>query len=285
MKITIKRDKYGNILRHLTQDGEYIREIIYQYNHQGDMISRENYDKDGVLLDRNTAHNEYDNEGNLSYTKDTFNLYDRTSKNVIRTHVTERIYDNIYDANGLLIEVTSNYLSPVIHDDLHVSTQMDKIVSYKEKFYYHNALLIKKDHINKTNNGIPIYISTYKYGEHNKIIEEQVSLENGVLSHCILYKYIEENRYCKTIVGPSRTHHCWKIDALIEAHCEITLYENCCTSELIEDVLTYILMPNFMVKDVIISLNTAEDYTHHESIEKKLREYQDIHNIWIALIP
>jgi|GEM_PF-3856177 len=31
MKITIEKDKFGNILRHLTQDGEDIKEIIYQY--------------------------------------------------------------------------------------------------------------------------------------------------------------------------------------------------------------------------------------------------------------
>lgn len=279
MNITVEKDKYGNILRHLTQDGEYIREIIYQYNQQGDMTSRETYDKDGVLLDSNTTHNEYDNKGNLSYKKDTLYLYDRVSKNVIRTHVTECVYDNLYDTNGLLIEVTSSYLS------LTSTNLVEKIVSYKEKFCYHNDLLIKKLHINKSNNGIPVYISTYKYGDYNRVIEEQVHIENSILSHCILYKYIEENRYCKTIVGPSRTHHSWKIDSLNNNLCTITLYENCCTTELIEDVLTYLLMPNFMVKDIIISLNSAEDYTYHKSIEKILREYQDNHNIWIALIP
>lgn len=321
MKITIEKDKFGNILRHLTQDGEDIKEIIYQYNHQGDMTSKETYSRDGVLLNRNSIHYEYDKEGNLSYKKDTFSLYDGVSKNVIRTHVSEYVYDNIYEdyhiseisiendskhikgsdenklngvspsantlnVNRILKEVTCSYLYPVIYNDLHASSnQVDKILCYKEKFYYHNALLIKKEHINKTNNGIPVYISTFKYDEHNKIMEEQVCLENGVLSHCILYKYIEENRYFKAIVGPSRTHHLWKIDALNNNFCEITLYESCCTIELMEDVLTYILMSYPTVKDVILSLNSAEDYTYHESIQKKLREYQDIHNIWISLIP
>lgn len=319
MKIIIEKDKFGNILRHLTKDGEYIKEIIYHYNHQGNMTSQETYNRDGVLINRNIIHYEYDNEGNLSYKKDTFFLYDGASKNVIRTHVSEYVYDNIYEdyhideisiknnskpikvfnenklnggspsalnANRILKEVICSYLYPAIYNDLHASSnQVDKILCYKEKLYYHNALLIKKEHINKTNNGIPVYISTFKYDEHNKIVEEQICLENGVLSHCILYKYIEENRYFKTIVGPSRTHHSWKIDALNNNFCEITLYESCCTIELIEDVLTYILMSYPTVKDVIISLNSAEDYTYHESIQKNLREYQDIHNICISLIP
>jgi|GEM_PF-3433329 len=283
--ITIERDKYGNILRHLTQGGEYIREIMYQYNDHGDMTSRETYGKDGVLLDRNIIHNEYDNEGNLSYIKNTFYLYDIVSRNMICTHVTEYMYDNIYDTNELLIEITSNYLSPINHGESYPTTnQMKKEVSYKEKFYYHNTLLIKKEHINYKNVGIPVYISTYKYDNNNKIIEEHVYVGNNVLSHYITYKHIEENRYCKTIIGPSRSHYNWRIDTLIDARCDITLYESYCNVELIKDVLTYVLMTYPTIKDVIISLNTADDSTTYKAIQKKLLEYQDIHDICIALI-
>ena len=123
----------------------------------------------------------------LSYKKVTLYLYDIVSKNIIRTHVTEHVYDNMYDSNGLLVEVTNSYLSPVIQDNSQPSTnQMDKKLSYKEKFYYHNTLLIKKEHIN-CNKTIPVHISTYKYDDHNKILEEQVYLDNEVLSHYISY--------------------------------------------------------------------------------------------------
>ena len=239
--ITIERDKYGNILRHLTQDNEYIREVIYQYNHNGDMISREAYDKDKVLLDKNIIHNEYDNKGNLSYQKDTFCLYDIVSKDIISSHVTERVYDNIYDMNGLLMEVTNSYLSPITDDESYLTTnQMEKIRCYKEKYYYDNTLLVKKVHFNYSC-GIPIAISSFKYDDHGRIMEEEVYLDKDVLSHCVTYKHIEENRYWKTIVGPSRRNHSWMIDELIDTRCCVILYETCCTVQLIEDVLTYVL--------------------------------------------
>lgn len=283
--ITIERDKYGNILRHLTQNSEYIREVIYQYNHKGDMISREAYDKDKVLLDKNIIHNEYDNKGNLSYQKDIFCLYDIVSKDIISSHVTERVYDNIYDMNGLLMEVTNSYLSPITDDESYLTTnQMEKIRCYKEKYYYNNALLEKKEHFNYSC-GIPIAISSFKYDDHGRIMEEEVYLDEDVLSHCVTYKHIEENRYWKTIVGPSRRNHSWMIDELIDTRCCVILYETCCTVQLIEDVLTYVLKTYEGVKDITISLNTAEDTTTYKSVYEIISKYQDDYNLWIAIIP
>lgn len=286
MKITIEKDKYGNIHRHLTQDGEYKREVVYKYNHKNNMISRETYEMDGVLRDSNMIYNEYDKEGNLSYQKDTFFLYNNAGKNVIHTHVSEYVYDNIYDENGKLIEVICSSLIPVSYSDMQTFVdQNEKKVLYSEKFFFHNTLLVKKEHISNKENDIPVYISTYKYNDKDQIMEEQVYLENGVLSYCILYMYIEENRYCKTTVGPSRTHYSWRIDQFKDSYCEITLYENCFTPELMEDILAYILKTYFEVKELIISLNYAEDYTYQELLQKKLREYTDTYNISICLIP
>ena len=49
--------------------------------------------------------------------------------------------------------------------------------------------------------------------------------------------------------------------------------------------LTYVLKTYEGVKDIIISINTAEDTSTYKSIYKTINEYQAKYNIWIALIP
>lgn len=251
---TIENDKYGNEIKRVTRNKDFTEIIVRQYNDKNDVISVSKLNEKNELLQEDYFEYNYDELGNkvkVTHVHKAFGMAD---------YKKELIFSNEYDANNKL-------LKSICYDQ-------DRKAIYQQTFTYKEGMLVQK--LEYKAPFTTVYrTSCYQYKKNKELDSKQVYNNGEEISYYIKYTLLENGRFNKSLISPSKGDYRWILDTIESDRCYIEVKEPALSPVILCDICDYIIRQYPYIHNTIIFISESEDVTYHNELERLIKNYKE----------
>lgn len=256
----IENDQYGNEIKRITRNKDFIEITLRNYNDKNDLISEIKMNENNELIQENYYEYNYDALGN----KVKINQIHKNTGKIDFT--AELSFSNEYDdCNRLCKSICYDHNGNAIYLQTYIyeSGLRSKKLEYKEPF----TMLYRS--------------SCYQYNKDNQLVCKQVYNNCGDLSYYIKYIMLEDGRYNKSLISPSKRSYRWILDTIETDRCYIEIKELTLTTDMLRDICDYILHKFLYIRNIIIFISESEDITYYKELKELIKDYKENSNLHI----